>query len=259
MSRTAPGVYFTRLGEFPHAGLLEGAAHAWEAVGLLEGFVRRLVEEADARPLGGSALRVYGNLVVSAGLFVSEERCRIPSVGLLVEPGVRVEPGVVIQGPTALCAGAQVRHGAYLRGGCLIGPGAVVGHATEVKNSAFLNGAQAGHFAYVGDSVLGADANLGAGVKLANLRFRTEAEKKAHAAKTVRLRVDGEALDTGLVKFGAVVGDDAEIGCNAVTSPGAMLGPGCWVAPNVTVPKGTYPARTFIRGAGAPIVGPRRF
>ena len=155
--------------------------------------------------------------------------------------------------------GGQVRHGGYLRGGCLIGPGAVVGHAKEVKHSAFLNGAQAGHFAYVGDSILGADANLGAGVKLANLRFRTEAEKRTRDVKTIRLRVDGESLDTGLAKFAAVGGDDAEIGCNAVTSPGAMLGPGCWVAPNVTVPKGTYPARPFIRGSGAPCVGPRRF
>ena len=151
-----------------------------------------------------------------------------------------------------------MRHGAYLRGGCLIGPGAVVGHATEVKNSAFLNGAHAGHFAYVGDSILGAEANLGAGVKLANLELRTEEEKKTSVVKNIVLRAEGEWIDTGLSKLGAVIGDDVEIGCNAVTSPGALLGPGSWVAPNVTVSKGVYPERTLIR-APKPNVGHRPF
>ena len=258
MSETAPEVYFRKLGEFPHAALFEGVTHAWEIVARLMDFVQKLVDEADAPSTEAGALRVEEGLVVSEGLFVSGERLKIASVGLLVEAGVRVEPGVVIKGPTVLCAGAEVRHGAYLRGGCLIGPGAVVGHASEVKNSAFLNGAQAGHFAYVGDSILGADANLGAGVKLANLEFRTEEEKRGGRPKNIVLRVDGERIDTGLAKFGAVVGDDVEIGCNAVTSPGALLGPGSWVTPNVTVSKGIYPERTLIRGAG-PKVGPRRF
>ncbi|MDP6485118.1 MAG: hypothetical protein QGH70_14920, partial [Nitrospinota bacterium] len=73
---------------------------------------------------------------------------------------MRIEPGVVVKGPSVLCAGAELRHGAYLRGSCLIGPGAIVGHATEVKNSVFLNHAEAGHFAYVGDSLVGTNANL---------------------------------------------------------------------------------------------------
>ncbi len=257
MSATVPEAYFARLREFPHPTLFE-VPHAWEAVGLLEGFVQNLVNAADVPPPPGDALRVEEGLVVSEGLFVCRERCAVPSVGLLVEEGARVEPGVVIKGPSVLCAGAQVRHGAYLRGGCLIGPNAVVGHATEVKNSVFLNGAQAGHFAYVGDSVLGAEANLGAGVKLANLAFRTEEEKRAHSAKSVVLRIEGAQYDTGLSKLGALVGDDAEIGCNAVTSPGVLLGPGCWVAPNATVSKGAYPARTLIR-APKSAVSPRRF
>ncbi len=76
--------------------------------------------------------------------------------------------------------------------------------------------------------------------------------------KNIVLRVDGERIDTGLTKFGAVVGDDVEIGCNAVTSPGVLLGPGSWVAPNVTVSKGVYPEGTLIR-APKPSVGRRRF
>ena len=238
--------------------MFEGAAHVWEAVGLLEEFTRKLVEEADAPLSGAAALRVEEGLVVSEGLLVTGESLKIASVGLLIEAGARIEPGCVIKGPTVLCAGAEVRHGAYLRGGCLIGPDAVVGHATEVKNSAFLNGAHAGHFAYVGDSILGADANLGAGVKLANLELRTEEEKKTGVVKNIVLRAEGEWIDTGLSKLGAVIGDDVEIGCNAVTSPGALLGPGSWVAPNVTVSKGVYPERTLIR-APKPNVGHRPF
>lgn len=258
MSATTPETYFRRLGEFPHAGLFDGAAHAWEAVGLLEGFVRNLVDEAEASLGEAAALRVEEGLVVSEGLLITGENLKIASVGLLIEAGARVEPGAVIKGPTVLCGGAEVRHGAYLRGGCLIGPDAVVGHATEVKNSAFLNGAHAGHFAYVGDSILGADANLGAGVKLANLELRTEEEKKTGVVKNIVLRAEGEWIDTGLTKFGAVIGDDVEIGCNAVASPGALLGPGSWIAPNVTVSKGVYPERTLIR-APKPNVGHRPF
>ena len=258
MSAMAPETYFRRLGEFPHAALFDGAGHAWEAVDILEDFVRNLVEEADAPLSEAAALRVEEGLVVSEGLLVTGERLKIASVGLLVEAGARIAPGCVIKGPTVLCSGAEVRHGAYLRGGCLIGPGAVVGHATEVKNSAFLNGAHAGHFAYVGDSILGAEANLGAGVKLANLELRTEEEKKTGVVKNIVLRAEGEWIDTGLSKLGAVIGDDVEIGCNAVTSPGALLGPGSWVAPNVTVSKGVYPERTLIR-APKPSVGHRPF
>ena len=258
MSATAPSTYFRRLGEFPHDSLFEGVDHVWEAVDLLGDFTQKLLDEADA-PLGEvSALRVEEGLAVSEGLLVSRARLKIAAVGLLMEAGARVEPGVVIKGPTILCAGAEVRHGAYLRGGCLIGPGAVVGHATEVKNSAFLNGAHAGHFAYVGDSILGTDSNLGAGAKLANLELRTEEEKRSGAVKNIVLRVEGERFDTGLTKWGAIVGDDVEIGCNVVTSPGVMLGTGSWVAPNATVAKGVHPARTLIR-APKSVVGRRRF
>ena len=258
MSATAPRTYLRRLDEFPHAALFEGVTNAWEIVARLMDFVQKLVDEADAPLSEAPALRAEEGLVVSEGLLVPGESLKIASIGLLVEAGARVEPGVVIKGPTVLCEGAEVRHGAYLRGGCLIGPGAVVGHATEVKNSVFLNGAQAGHFAYVGDSILGVEANLGAGVKLANLELRTEEEKRRGEVKNIVLRVDGERIDTGLTKFGAVVGDDVEIGCNAVTSPGVLLGPGSWVAPNVTVSKGAYPEGTLIR-APKSSVGRRRF
>ncbi len=261
MKGTASQDYFRRLEEFPHAGLFRGLLRVWEALSRLEDYARAAVEEAGL-PEGAGAdldgLRVEDGLVASEGIFLARRRFRVSRAGILVEAGARLEPGVVVKGPSVLCAGAELRHGAYLRGSCLIGPEAIVGHATEVKNSVFLNGAEAGHFAYVGDSLLGTGANLGAGTKLANLQFRTEEEKRTRQVRTIRIRAEGEAIDTGLRKFGAVVGDDAEIGCNAVTSPGTLLGPGCWVAPNTTVPKGIYPPAHLIRApASRPEATPR--
>ena len=259
---TAPEDYFPRLGEFPHAALFEGVGHVWEAVWALEGYLRAALESSGAAEAGPAALeglRVDEGMISSAGLFVSSGTIRIARAGVLIEKGVRIEPGVVVKGPTLLCAGAELRHGAYLRGSCLIGPRAIVGHATEVKNSAFLEHAEAGHFAYVGDSLLGADSNLGAGTKLANLQFRTEAEKREKNVRHIVIHIDGKRVDTGLRKFGAVVGEHVEIGCNAVTSPGTLLGPGCWVVPNTTVPKGLYPKNHVIRtGGGKPMIVPRK-
>ena len=251
MSVTAVKTYFLRLEEFPHPELFFGLTHVWEAIRNLEAFTQRLVDEP-ALPEGTEddlmGLRVEDGLIASAGLVLSKRRFRIARAGVRIEPDVRIEPGVVAKGPSVLCAGAELRHGAYLRGSCLIGPDAIVGHATEVKNSLFLNHAEAGHFAYVGDSLLGVGSNLGAGTKLANLQFRTEEEKHGKGKlHSIRIRVEGQVFDTGLRKFGAVVGDDAEIGCNVVTSPGTLLGPGCWVTPNANVPKGIYLPAHLIR------------
>jgi len=262
MSVTAATAYFLRLAEFPHRELFDGLAHVWEAVRDLEAFTQCLVEEPGL-PEGTESdlrgLRVEDGLIASEGLFLAKRRFRVARAGVRIEVGVRIEPGVVVKGPSVLCAGAELRHGAYLRGSCLIGPDAIVGHATEVKNSLFLNHADAGHFAYVGDSLLGAGANLGAGAKLANLQFRTEEEKRGKGKpRSIRIRVEGQSLDTGLRKFGAVVGDDAEVGCNAVTSPGTLLGPGCWVTPNANVPKGIYPPAHLIRSEASRVeVTPR--
>ncbi len=125
--------------------------------------------------------------------------------------------------------------------------GAVVGHVTEVKNSVFFAKAEAGHFAYVGDSLLGRHVNLGAGTKLANLQLRTPAQKEGREPYSVILERDGETMDTGLRKLGAVLGDDVEIGCNTVTSPGTLVGPRTWIYSTTTVRKGFYPGDAVIR------------
>lgn len=124
--------------------------------------------------------------------------------------GSVIEAGAYIKGPCIIGKNCEIRHGAYIRGDVLTGDRCIIGHATEVKNSVFLNHAQAGHFAYIGDSILGNGVNLGAGTKCANLRF----DRK-------NIRVEG--VDTGLRKFGALFGDGAQTGCNAVTNPGTIM------------------------------------
>ncbi len=159
---------------------------------------------------------------------------------------VVVEPGALIKGPTIIKDNTEIRQGAYIRGWCLIGSRCVVGHTTEVKHSIFLDGAKAGHFAYIGDSILGADVNLGAGTKLANLPF---------ASKTILVPIKESAvnskkikhLDTKLRKLGAILGDRVQTGCNSVTNPGVLLGPESLVTPTCSVYPGYYPRHSVIK------------
>ena len=152
------------------------------------------------------------------------ERLTTYKEGILIGQDVTIEDGTTILPPTVICDGAIIRQGAYIRGGVFIGERAVVGHSTEVKNSILMDGAQAPHFNYVGDSILGNSAHIGAGVILSNLK----ADKS-----TVIIR--GEtSLSTGMRKLGAILGDGAEVGCNAVLNPGSVIGKGSTVYPLVS-------------------------
>jgi UDP-N-acetylglucosamine diphosphorylase / glucose-1-phosphate thymidylyltransferase / UDP-N-acetylgalactosamine diphosphorylase / glucosamine-1-phosphate N-acetyltransferase / galactosamine-1-phosphate N-acetyltransferase len=141
-----------------------------------------------------------------------------------VSEGAVVEPTAYIIGPCVIGPAAQIKHGAYIRGNAWIGARAVVGHATEVKGSIFLDDAKAGHFAYVGDSILGRSVNLGAGTKLANLKLKGD-------EVTVKHPQTGAPIKSGLRKLGAIIGDSAQTGCNAVLSPGSVLMPRTAVLP----------------------------
>jgi len=174
---------------------------------------------------------ITGATVIYAGAALMDDRIQLGS-------GVVVEPGALIKGPTIIGAQSEVRQGAYLRGSCLVGRKCVVGHATEMKNSVMLDGSKAGHFAYLGDSILGRDVNLGAGTKLANLKV---------ISRPFTIEAGMEKFQVELRKFGAILGDGTEIGCNAVTSPGTLMGKNCIVTPNMTVPSGYHPAKRIIR------------
>jgi NDP-sugar pyrophosphorylase family protein len=163
------------------------------------------------------------------GAFLNDNR-------IIIGPGTIVEPGAFIKGPTVIGCNSEIRQGAYIRGNCLIGNRCVVGHTTEIKGSIMLDGAKAGHFAYIGDSILGKDVNLGAGTKLANLKV---------IPGSIVIAYDRKRFKTGRRKLGAVLGDGTETGCNSVTSPGTLTGPASIIYAGVAVPGGYYPSKTF--------------
>ncbi|MEM0896010.1 MAG: UDP-N-acetylglucosamine diphosphorylase [Verrucomicrobiota bacterium] len=137
--------------------------------------------------------------------------------------GTVVEPGAVIHGPAWIGKNCTIRTGAYLRGNVITGDNCTLGNSCEFKNCVLFNDCEVPHFNYVGDAILGHKAHLGAGVILSNVRLDRA---------NVRVRHDGETIDTGLRKFSAIVGDRTEIGCNTVISPGSLLGRACILYPN---------------------------
>lgn len=141
-----------------------------------------------------------------------------------IHASVRLPPYAVLQGPAWIGPGTEIRPGAYVRGNVIVGPGCVLGNACEYKNCLLLEGVQTPHYNYVGDTILGRKAHLGAGVICANLRLDQ---------KSVPVTTPAGRVDSGLRKLGALVGDEAEAGCNAVLQPGAILGRRAAVLPTI--------------------------
>lgn len=252
---------FFDLADFDHRALFSEDQPVWTALSDLHDYLDTFFQTS--WPLAGISGQVDTPLVVhegkvlrditieatgpegsirafSEGMALEDAAIIMPGAFLfddtiLIGPGAVVEPGALIKGPTVIGKNTEVRQGAYLRGDCLVGNGCVVGHATEMKASIMLDGAQAGHFAYIGDSILGKNVNLGAGTKLANLKL-IPGEVVVPSGK--------ERLKTGRRKLGAILGDRTETGCNSVTSPGTLLGPRSIVYPTLAVPGGYYPGRT---------------
>ena len=195
-----------------------------------------ILKDLEVKPSGSNAtIQAFsdgevleGAAIIMPGAFLFDDR-------ILIGPGSIVEPGALIKGPTIIGERSEVRQGAYIRGDCLVGDDCVVGHTTEMKASIMLNGAQAGHFAYIGDSILGKNVNLGAGTKLANLKM---------IPGGIVVASGNEWHQTGRRKLGAILGDRTETGCNSVTSPGTLLSPDSIVYPCVVVPGRHYPTRT---------------
>ena len=152
--------------------------------------------------------------------------------------GVLIETGAMIKSPAIIGDMSEVRQGAYLRGYCLAGKRCVLGHTTEIKHSILLNDAKAGHFAYLGDSILGNEVNLGAGTKLANLKF---------LPGTVTVFYEGKRIDTNRRKLGAILADNCQSGCNSVTSPGTFMAKGAVLMPNATAKSGYHEEKALLR------------
>lgn len=154
--------------------------------------------------------------------------------------GTVIEPGVFIQGPCIIGENCVIRHGAYIRESVICGNRCHIGHSTELKHSILLDDVAATHFVYAGDTILGNRVNLGAGVKCANLRLDR---------RSVDVTVDGKKMTTGLKKFGAIVGDRVQIGCNSVLNPGTLVGKESFSYPLVSL-RGWIPPRSQVSQKG---------
>ena len=176
---------------------------------------------------------------VPQGVFIGEE--------VFIDEEVSMEPGVVIRGPAWIGKGCSLRSGCYIRENVIVGNNCVLGNSCEFKNSIIFDNAEVPHFNYVGDSILGYKAHLGAGVILSNVRLDrgdvvVDDGKKTHS--------------TGLRKFGAVIGDYAEIGCNSVINPGSLIGTRSIVYPLSSF-GGVLPANSILKTRQQQVVVPR--
>lgn len=165
-----------------------------------------------------------------------------------LHPTVKLPPHATIIGPVWIGARTEIRPGAFLRGNVIVGENCVLGNACEFKNALLMDRVQVPHFSYVGDSILGTGAHFGAGVICSNLRLDQQ---------PIVIRTDTATHETGLKKFGAIVGENAEVGCNAVLQPGTLLGRRGLVMP-LTAFGGVLPANTIARNRQSVALTPRR-
>ena len=178
------------------------------------------------------ALAGIGELISALGAALPTAEFDHPAEDVWIAKDATVFPSAYIHGPCIIGHGTEVRHCAFIRGNALVGDGCVVGNSTELKNVILFDGVQVPHYNYVGDSILGYKAHMGAGSITSNVK----SDKKP-----VVVRDGAERAETGRKKVGAMLGDRVEIGCNSVLNPGAVLGRDASVYPTSCV-RGTVPA-----------------
>ena len=215
------------LSQTEHAALFDGCEYAWDAL-------KKLTAYIDFRVTAENHGRFEGHAHIGPLVFIGA--------------GTVIEDGVMIKGPAIIGKNCELRHGAYIREHVIIGDGCVIGNSCELKHSLLFNGCQVPHFNYVGDSILGHKAHLGAGVILSNVKV---------VPGNVQVEVDGRRLDTGLRKFGAILGDKTDIGCNSVLNPGSVIGRGSVVYPTTNW-RGVLPAHHIAKNKSPVEVVERR-
>ncbi|MCP5518901.1 MAG: UDP-N-acetylglucosamine diphosphorylase [Verrucomicrobiales bacterium] len=215
------------LDQTAHGALFADCEQAWEAL-------KRIGDYLATHLVPGLHNHCNGVAWIGDRVFIGE--------------GTEVEDGAMIKGPAIIGRNCRIRHNAYIRENVVIGDGCLIGNASEVKNSVLFNECEVPHFNYVGDSILGHKAHLGAGVVISNLRV---------LPGNVTVELDGKPCDTGLRKFGALLGDHAQIGCNAVLNPGSILGRHAVVYPGVNW-RGFLPANMIAKNQAATEVVVRR-
>lgn len=185
------------------------------------------------------ALAGISDLILSLGPALGADY-ESPAPDVWVHKTAKVAPTAYLGGPCIIGPDTEVRHGAFIRGSALVGAGCVVGNSVELKNVILFDGVQTPHYNYVGDSILGYKAHMGAGSITSNVK-----SDKTHVVVT-----DGvERIDTGRKKVGAMLGDGVEVGCNSVLNPGSVIGRGSRVYPLSSV-RGTVPAASIYKRSG---------
>lgn len=197
------------LNETIAADVFKGHEYPWEILPLIKDFIIELGNSLDP----------------------SEYEQREENVW--ISKSAKVFSSAYIGGPCIIDHEAEVRHCAFIRGSAIVGKGAVVGNSTELKNVILFNKVQVPHYNYVGDSILGYKAHMGAGSITSNVK----SDKKLVLVKD---SFEGQSVETGLKKFGAMLGDNVEVGCNSVLNPGTILGRGVSVYPTSCV-RGVIP------------------
>ena len=197
--------------------LLERFTYPWEALGEISTFIREL------------------------GATLPEDAYDRVGEDIWIAKSATVAPTAAIHGPCIVCDAAEIRHCAFIRGSVIVGAGAVVGNSTELKNSILFDGVQVPHYNYVGDSILGYKSHMGAGSITSNVK----SDKSL-----VTVAIGGDRVATNRKKFGAMLGDFVEIGCNSVLNPGTVIGSHTNVYPLSSV-RGYVPANSIHKSSDA--------
>lgn len=196
--------------------LLESVDYPWEALPKIKDFIIELGKTLDPE--------------------IYEKRAE----NIWVAKSATVFPSAYLGGPLIICEDAEVRHCAFIRGSAIVGKGAVVGNSTELKNSILFDGVQVPHYNYIGDSILGYKAHTGAGTITSNLK----SDKSL-----VTVLCDDDKVETGVKKFGAMLGDFVEVGCNSVLNPGSVVGRNTNVYP-LSFVRGYVPENSIYKRLG---------
>ena len=196
--------------------LFEGKTYPWEVLPEIGGFIKKL------------------------GKTLSEEEYEHRDGDIWIAKSAKVAPTASINGPVIIGKDAEVRHCAFIRGNAIVGEGAVVGNSTELKNAVLFNKVQVPHYNYVGDSVLGYKSHMGAGSICSNVK----SDKQLVVVKDKE-----ERLETGMKKFGAILGDNVEVGCGSVLNPGTVIGRETNIYPLSPV-RGCVPAGSIYKNSG---------
>ncbi len=188
------------------------------------------------------ALAGIKELIIKIGSTLGDDYNQ-PSPEVWVHKSAKVAPSASIGAPCIIGADTEIRHCAFIRGSALIGEGCVVGNSVEIKNAVIFDNVQVPHFNYVGDSILGYKSHMGAGSVTSNVR-------SDKALVVIHDRVNGEDLETGRKKVGAMLGDYVEVGCNSVLNPGTVIGRNSIVYPT-SCTRGVIPAESIYKNNGA--------